>query len=82
MLVLTRKINEKIRIGPDIVISVVSVSENQVKIGIEAPASVKILRDELYENVKNLNVEAIEKSKKASIEDLKSLKIKKINNNE
>ncbi|CAG0990881.1 partial Translational regulator CsrA, partial [Anaerolineae bacterium] len=34
MLVLTRKANEKIRIGPDVVISVISVSESQVKIGI------------------------------------------------
>ena len=37
MLVLKRKIDEKIRIGSDIVISIVSISEHQVKIGIDAP---------------------------------------------
>ncbi len=52
MLVLSRKINQKIRIGNDVVITIVSVSENNVKIGIEAPSSVKILREELYESVK------------------------------
>ncbi len=52
MLVLSRKINQKIRIGNDVVITIVSVSENNVKIGIEAPFSVKILREELYESVK------------------------------
>jgi carbon storage regulator len=60
MLVLSRKINEKIRIGSDIIISVVAVSENQIKIGIEAPVSIKILRDELYENIKSQNKQAAE----------------------
>ncbi len=52
MLVLSRKLNEKIRIGSDVVLTIVSVSENSVKIGIEAPNNIKILRDELYETVK------------------------------
>jgi carbon storage regulator len=60
MLVLSRKINEKIRIGSDIIISVVAVSDNQIKIGIDAPTSIKILRDELYENIKNQNKQAAE----------------------
>jgi len=47
MLVLSRKKGEQIRIGDDIVITVHRVSGNRVSIGIEAPASQRIVRGEL-----------------------------------
>jgi len=47
MLVLTRKTDERILVGNDIVITVVRVSGNRVCLGIEAPAGVRILREEL-----------------------------------
>lgn len=47
MLVLSRKENEKIRIGNDIVITVVRLNGDKVRLGIEAPPSALILRDEL-----------------------------------
>ena len=47
MLVLTRKRSEMIRIGEDIVITVVHTSRGSVKLGIEAPSSVRVLRAEL-----------------------------------
>ena len=47
MLVLTRKENEKIRIGEDIVLTVVRTSGDRVRIGIEAPIDVQVLRSEL-----------------------------------
>ena len=47
MLVLTRKENEKIRIGDDIVLTVVRTAGDRVRIGIEAPTTVQILRSEL-----------------------------------
>ncbi len=49
MLVLTRKCNEKILIGKDIVITVVGtgVGTNSVRIGIEAPKDVRVVREEL-----------------------------------
>ena len=47
MLVLSRKTHEKIVIGSDIQITVVSVSANRVKIGIQAPDYVRVLRSEL-----------------------------------
>jgi carbon storage regulator len=47
MLVLTRKLGEKILIGDDITITVVDIGRSRVKLGIEAPAGHKILREEL-----------------------------------
>jgi carbon storage regulator len=79
MLVLTRKINEKIRLGSDIIISIVSTSENQVKIGIEAPANFKILREELYQKLKESNLDALNQSKDTKLSSLSKLKINKIN---
>lgn len=47
MLVLTRKKSEMIQIGADIVIKVIHAGKNTVKIGIEAPEEVRVLRAEL-----------------------------------
>jgi carbon storage regulator len=49
MLVLTRKINERILIGDDITITVTAVRDkNTVQLGIEAPKYIKISREELH----------------------------------
>jgi len=50
MLVLTRKQLQSIIIGTDIRITIVKVERNQVRIGIEAPRDVTILREELIES--------------------------------
>jgi carbon storage regulator len=47
MLVLTRKLGEKILIGEDIVISIERINRGQVKLGIVAPAEVKVYREEI-----------------------------------
>ena len=47
MLVLTRKQNEKIKIGDDIVVSVLKIKGNTVRLGIEAPKEVRVVRGEL-----------------------------------
>jgi len=77
MLVLTRKINEEIKIGPDISIKILSISENQIKIGIEAPQSVQILRGEVFEKVKESTLEASRASTQKA-DDLLKYKIHKI----
>ncbi len=77
MLILSRKKNEKIRIGSDIVVQVLSISDTQVKIGIDAPMFVKILRDEIYEDVKRQTIESTQKSIEKPV-DLTNLKINKI----
>ncbi|MDQ6966458.1 MAG: carbon storage regulator CsrA, partial [Mariprofundaceae bacterium] len=47
MLILTRKKDETMVVGHDVTVKVLGVSGNQVKIGIEAPREVSIMRDEL-----------------------------------
>jgi carbon storage regulator len=47
MLVLTRKLGEKILIGDDITITVIDIGKSRLKLGIEAPAGHRILRSEL-----------------------------------
>jgi carbon storage regulator len=51
MLVLTRKKNEMIRIGNDVVIKVISTGRGKVKLGIQAPTDVRVLRAELVNAV-------------------------------
>ncbi len=53
MLVLTRKINERLFIGNDICIMVVSCHGNQVRLGIDAPHGCLILREEVKERIQN-----------------------------
>lgn len=47
MLVLSRKTGERVQIGDDIVVTIVRVGPNSVRLGIEAPRSMPVLRDEL-----------------------------------
>ncbi|MEW6653540.1 MAG: carbon storage regulator CsrA [Bacteroidota bacterium] len=77
MLVLTRKINEEIKFGSDITVKVISISDNQVKIGIDAPKQVQILRGEVYEKVKESTIEAAKSNTALSV-DLHKYKIKKV----
>ena len=52
MLILTRKMDEKLLIGDDITISVLEIRGNQVKIGVDAPKDIAIYREEIYQKVK------------------------------
>jgi len=47
MLVLSRKVQERLRIGDEIVLTVIRIDANSVRLGIEAPLHVNIIRDEL-----------------------------------
>lgn len=58
MLILARRLNEKIVIGDDICVSVVDIRGDQVKLGIEAPKTVKVYRQEVYDAIQSENVEA------------------------
>ncbi len=58
MLVLTRKSGEAIRIGDDIKIVIIDVRENQIKLGIEAPQSLSVHREEIYLKIQEENIKA------------------------
>lgn len=51
MLVLSRKLNQEIRIGENIVVRVLAIKGNQVRLGIVAPAEVPVLREEILTKV-------------------------------
>lgn len=55
MLVLTRRPGENIRIGQDIVITVLKVAPGQVKIGIDAPPQIVVHREEIFERIQEAN---------------------------
>ena len=59
MLILSRKIDEKIKIGNDITITLIDVHGDQVKIGVEAPKNVKVFRQEVFDAIQNENKAAV-----------------------
>lgn len=60
MLVLSRKINETILIGDDIKVTLLDVDGDKIKIGIDAPKTMKIFREELYEATRSTNQQALQ----------------------
>jgi carbon storage regulator len=56
MLILTRKLDEKINIGDDITVTLLEIKGTQVKLGIEAPKSIGIHRNEIYEKIREENL--------------------------
>lgn len=67
MLVVTRKSGESILIGDNIEVSISKIEDGSVKIAIEAPKDIRILRKEIYKQVERENREA-------AVIDLKVLK--------
>ena len=68
MLVITRKTGERICLGDDITITVLEVVGSTVRLGIDAPAEIPVLRHELWEAVKEENRAAAD----ASVDQLKA----------
>jgi carbon storage regulator len=60
MLILSRKVNEKIMIGDDISVSIIEIRGDQVRIGVDAPKAVKVFRQEVFEAIKAENRAAAE----------------------
>jgi carbon storage regulator len=59
MLVLTRKKNQGVMLGDDIKVIILEIMEDGVKIGIDAPKNLLILRSELYQAVRDENITAL-----------------------
>ena len=55
MLVLTRKIGEKVMIGDDVSVTILGLFGNHVRLGINAPKAVDIHREEIYVKIQNEN---------------------------
>ncbi len=70
VLVLARKLDESIVIGDNIIVKIVSVENGVVKLGIDAPQEISIMRSELLEQVKEQNISA---AGKTDVEELAEL---------
>ena len=59
MLILTRKTEQQIKIGEDITLTIIEVKGDQVKIGVEAPKTVKVYRKEVFDAIQDENKAAL-----------------------
>ena len=64
MLILTRRVGETVMIGDEVTITVLGVKGNQVRVGIKAPKSVAVHREEIYERIKREQQDEDEKKKR------------------
>lgn len=62
MLILTRRVGESIVVGDDIVLTVFEVRGDAVRIGIEAPRSVRVNRKEVFDEIQRSNEQAVSTS--------------------
>lgn len=60
MLILSRKVNEKIVIGENISVSIIEIRGDQVRIGVDAPKTVKVFRQEIFDAIMAENKAAVE----------------------
>lgn len=76
MLVISRKINESITIGDNITVTVLGIEGDRIKIGIEAPRELIILRQEIFQAVQDqVKIQELlaEESKPESLDQLRKL---------
>ena len=53
MLIVTRRVQERVMIGDNIVVTILGVQGNNVRVGIDAPKEVSVHREEVYLRIKN-----------------------------
>lgn len=52
MLILTRRIGEKLIIGEDVVVTILGVNGGQIRVGVDAPKDVDVHREEIWKKIK------------------------------
>ena len=62
MLVVSRKIGEELKVGDDIIVKIIDIDKNQVKVGIDAPRNIMILRMELVKEITKQNKLSIQET--------------------
>ena len=69
MLILTRRISESVIIGDDVKITVLGVKGSQVRLGIDAPKSVSVYREEIYERIQSEKTDEPDAKPESSSDD-------------
>lgn len=77
MLILSRKIEEEIKIGDSITIKILGIHEGQVRIGIDAPKDLKVYRSEIYLQIQKENADASKVTKSEVATAVQMLRQKK-----
>ncbi|MEX2963353.1 carbon storage regulator CsrA [Microbulbifer sp. TYP-18] len=62
MLILTRRIGENLRIGTNVSVTVLGITRNQVKMGVNAPKSLPVHREEVYLRIQKEKASGIEET--------------------
>ncbi len=60
MLILTRRVGETVMIGDEVTVTVLRVKGNQVRLGVNAPKSVSVQREEIFHRIKREETESVQ----------------------
>ena len=70
MLILTRRVGESLRIGDEVSVTVLGIKGSQVRIGVNAPKSISVHREEVYERINEENSENTDNNTKNSTKNV------------
>jgi len=73
MLVVSRKIGEELKVGNDIIVKIIDIDKNQVKVGIDAPRNIMILRMELVKEITKQNKLSLQNTTKDVLHTLSDM---------
>lgn len=77
MLALTRKVGERIVLGDNIVVTVISIKGDSIRLAIEAPKEIKIYRGEIFDAIAAENIQAAVPNDLLELDMLKAMQIKR-----